>query len=88
MYHSGRADGLVTRRQVSDRHADMVAIVSRIVPHSKPLKGFRKLSQFVEMPGFRMWTALLGETVNMSVNFIFVGCILLRYLHILYKHII
>jgi hypothetical protein len=59
MYHSGGADGLVTRRQVSDRHADMVATVSRIVPHSKPLKGLRKLSQLVEMPGFLMWTALL-----------------------------
>jgi hypothetical protein len=66
MYHSGRVDGLATRRQVSDRHADMVAIVTRMVPHSKPLKGLRKLSQFVEMPGFRMWTALLGNSQHVN----------------------
>jgi hypothetical protein len=68
MYQSGSADGRVTRRQPSDRHADMIAIVSRMVPQSKPLKGLRKLSQLVEMPGFLMYTAVLSEHSKAAVS--------------------
>jgi hypothetical protein len=61
MYHSGKLDARVTRRHAVERQADMVAIVSRMVPQRKPLKGSRKLSQFVKIPGFLMKTADLGK---------------------------
>jgi hypothetical protein len=69
MYQSGKVDDRVTTRQVTERQADMIAIVSRIHPQSKPLKGSRKLSQFVEMPGFLMYTEALGKQSNICQPF-------------------
>lgn len=54
MYHSGKLDVRLTRRHAAERKADRIAIVNRIVTHSRLLKGSRKLFQFVEIPGFLM----------------------------------
>jgi hypothetical protein len=54
MYQSGKFEERVTRYQLAERLAEMTAIASNIIPHSKPLNGSRKLSQLVEMPGFLM----------------------------------
>jgi hypothetical protein len=56
MYRTGKVDGRVTRCQLADRFAAIIAIVTNTAVHRRVLKGFKKLSQFVEIPGSLMYS--------------------------------
>jgi hypothetical protein len=56
MYRSGKLNGRVTRCQLADRLAEITAIATNTAVHRRVLKGFKKFSQFVEIPGSLMYS--------------------------------
>ena len=60
-YRSGKLVGLATRCQLAERHAELTVMATNTAVQRRPLKGFKKLSQFVEIPGFLMYSEDLKE---------------------------
>jgi hypothetical protein len=63
-YLNGRPEGDVARCQLAERVAEVIAMVSKTAVHRRLLKGLRKLFQFVEIPGFRMYSEDLIEQAD------------------------
>jgi hypothetical protein len=55
-FRSGRPEGGVARCQLAERVAEVIAMVSNTAVHRRLLKGLRKLFQFVDIPGFLMYS--------------------------------
>ena len=63
-FRSGRPEGGVARSQLAERVAEVIAMVSNTAVHKWLLKGLRKLFQFVDKPGFLMYTEDLTKQAD------------------------
>jgi len=63
-FRSGRLEVGVARCQLAERVAEVIAMVSNTAVHRRLLKGLRKLFQFVDIPGFLMYSEHLTKQID------------------------